>query len=121
MTPRVRALVTMVAGVFSGVASAADSCDRATNIVGNCWTVHGRISITNGTPGVRIWPVGTMRLLAVAGPEDNPFMPSDIFSKLTVRNEAFGNFEVCPLTAERAHEMQFVCVRSVSKLLVRDR
>ena len=37
----------------------------ATAIIGDCFEIHGRLSLYNGTPSVRLWPVGTKRLLGV--------------------------------------------------------
>ena len=40
-------------------------CRGNTDLVGECFEFHGRMFVSNGTPGVRIWPVGTKRLLGV--------------------------------------------------------
>src|ERR1700754_4715838 len=35
-----------------------------------CRTVHGRISAANGNPSIRIWVVGTKRMLGVGSQDD---------------------------------------------------
>lgn len=39
---------------------------------GRCFVVHGRLAIGNGTPSVRIWPVGTKRILGVNDAQNDP-------------------------------------------------
>ena len=98
---------------------ASGGCDHAPTPAADCRIVHGRLSVTNGTPDVRIWPVGTKRLLGVSGPEEHPYVPDGLLAKIKPTEEIFGDFDVCPLTPERSGEMQLVCVRSASNLVVR--
>ena len=100
---------------------ASGGCDRAPTPVADCRSVHGRLSVTSGTPSVRIWPVGTTQLLGVSGPEEHPFIPDNLMSKLNLSDDIFGDFVVCPLTRERPGEMQLVCVQSASELVIRAR
>jgi hypothetical protein len=44
-------------------------CKGNPKIIAACYTVHGRATFGPGTPALRIWPVGTKRMLGVtAGP-----------------------------------------------------
>ncbi len=81
-----------------------------------------RARFGNGTPALRIWPIGTRRLLGVtAGPiaddADAPICPKEM---LKWPAEEYGDFAVCPFTHERPGHMQMVCVESVSHPVVHD-
>jgi hypothetical protein len=50
-------------------------CKGSYRLVGGCFVVRGRMAFYNGTHNVRIWPIGTHRLLGVEyvpGSIDNP-------------------------------------------------
>jgi hypothetical protein len=97
-------------------------CKDNPELVGACYVVHGRARFGNGTPALRIWPVGTKRMLRVtarpvADDADEPIVPKNLrFGPL---GEAFGDFEVCPFTPERKGEMQMVCIQSVKNLSIK--
>jgi hypothetical protein len=83
-----------------------------------CYRVHGRLFAANGTPSLRIWPVGTRRLLGVhddANPEALPpelrggHAPS-MGAPDDERVEVYGDFTVCPLTRDRPGHMRMVTV-----------
>ena len=83
----------------------------------------------NGTFNVRVWRIGTKRLLGVAlvpdsiskkHPDGIYWMPAELSDTLTFGVQIFGDFDVCPLTRERSGAMQFVCVESAAHLLVKD-
>src|SRR5580698_5214283 len=80
-------------------------CKGSPKLVGDCYQVHGRIQAGNGTPMIRIWKIGTNRMLGVPyGSEDgNPEVVSlpDVLEKTDILNQAvFADFVVCPLTKE---------------------
>ncbi|HET9407246.1 MAG TPA: hypothetical protein VFO39_08405 [Candidatus Sulfotelmatobacter sp.] len=95
----------------------------------NCYWTHGRLSIYNGNPTFRLWKIGTHRLLGIySGPGFGPFdaglneeddleLPTNLkgynFTKATV----FGDFEVCPLAAEKEGRMQPACIESAKNLV----
>src|SRR6185436_18627177 len=80
------------------------SCRNRPDVVGKCFTVHGRLSVYNGTPSIRLWPMGTKRLLGVIDPGDSSnapgptILPIEIRNKLDWNKDVFGDFSVCPLT-----------------------
>jgi hypothetical protein len=77
----------------------------------------------NGTPSFRIWVIGTNRLLGVHEIEygdnpERPLMPVQLGQQMGGdKYELYGDFEVCPLTKERAGWMQMVCVESASHVV----
>jgi len=89
-----------------------------------CRTVHGRMQVTNGTPSVRIWVVGTKRILGVHQ-QDTQFeeLPAHILKVWRSKGPPwehmlYGDFKVCPLTRDRPGWMQMVRVESGKNLFV---
>jgi len=119
--PSVWMISAFLGSLASGSSLAEGGCLDSMKIVGECRTVHGRLTLANGR--TRIWLVGTKRLLAVASREDEtPYLPKSAASKLEPdTNEIFGDFNVCPLSDFKPDEMQWVCVRSASSLVSRKR
>jgi hypothetical protein len=104
----------------SAVATPPAPCKGSLKLVGACYMVHGRATYGPGTPALRIWPVGTHRMLGitagrVADDADAPIIPQNFVIE-SGKREAWGDFEVCPFTPERTGAMQMVCVESVKHL-----
>jgi len=106
-----------------------------------CYWTRGRITCCNGNPSMRMWKVGTKRILGLFSgpnswridPEDNehPELPVNLdkaydaeYKRRSALKDpdaglpepAFGDFEVCPLEPERKGEMQAVCVESAKNI-----
>ena len=99
-------------------------CKDNPKVVAACYVVHGRATFGPGTPALRIWPVGTKRMLGVtAGPHaddaDEPICPKEMLIFGTEVEAVFGDYKVCPFTLEREGAMQMVCVESASNLVVK--
>jgi hypothetical protein len=88
-----------------------------------CYWTHGRLSLYNGgRPNLRLWKIGTRRLLGMfSGPgalgngdyeEDGVELPAEISNHDFTKSPVFGYFEVCPLAAEREGAMQPACIES---------
>ncbi len=92
-------------------------CKANPAVVSACYSVRGRLSAYNGTPSLRIWPVGSGRLLGVL-PSENEIVPNNIRAKVTFSQSVLANLEVCPFSRARAGEMQFVCVESATNVVV---
>jgi len=104
---------------------AADHCKNNAYLVGQCFRLHGRAFFSNGTPSLRIWHVGTKRILGVsAHPEaddaEDPIAPANLLSALGGFDHfVFGDFEVCPFTPKRQGHMQMVCVERAENLVLK--
>lgn len=102
------------------------SCRNRPDVLGKCFRVHGRLSVYNGTPSIRLWPMGTKRLLGVIDPNDvsnapgPTILPLDIKNKLDWDKDVFGDFIVCPLTRQQRGRMQTVCIADGKNLTVRE-
>jgi hypothetical protein len=102
----------------------ARQCKESPKVVSACYIVHGRASFGSGTPALRIWPVGTKRMLGVtAGPvaddADSPICPKKMLQFTAGSEKIFSDFEVCPFTPKKEGAMQMVCVESASHLVVK--
>src|SRR5262252_6452678 len=103
------------------------TCRSRADVVGKCFKVHGRLSVYNGTPSIRLWPVGTKRLLGIIDPQDishapgPSIIPASIMGQLNGDKEIFGDYLVCPLTRSEPGRMQTVCIESGKNLSVRQR
>jgi len=98
-------------------------CKGNPDLVGECFHVHGRVYIANGGPQMRIWRVGTDRVLGVV-PSEDEIIPDKLNKALfndagELANDVYGDFDVCPFTKRKPEEMQMVCVESASHLVVK--
>ncbi len=128
---KLRALVAVALMTLDGAAAAApprSSCRSHPDLVGRCRTVHGRLSVWNGTPSLRIWIVSTRRILGVSewrmAEMERELLPANVweaFGDDPPEREVFGDYEVCPFTRQRPGWMQMVCVASARRLVVRSR
>jgi len=98
-------------------------CREHPQVNSPCFTVHGRMRLYNGTPCVRIWPIGTHRILGVS---ENRFynaeyanLPPELSKLLRGENEIFADFIVCPFMPDEPGVMRLVCVDSASNIVVR--
>lgn len=101
------------------------SCRAHPQVIGRCFNVRARLSVYNGAPAVRLWRVGTRRMLGVS---EQRFaipgyrnIPADIESQIGPDVDVFGDFLVCPFTPQRPGEMQLVCIEAGKNLAVRKR
>jgi hypothetical protein len=82
--------------------------------------MRGRAALYNGNPTVRIWKVGTRRLLGVSGRRCEPPacepLPANVRTALDWEHQVFADFVLCPLTRERPGVMQMVCIDAASHL-----
>jgi hypothetical protein len=108
-----------------------------------CYWTHGRLSVYNGNPSLRIWKIGTRRIVGVFnGPshfpprtiadDESPDLPVNLeraceadhrrWKKSGVRYYEFpvifADLEVCPLEPEKKDEMQAVCVESAKNIFL---
>jgi hypothetical protein len=109
---------TKVPRFAKAIAEQVQACKTDPDIIGECFTVHGRLSAWNGSPTMRIWRVGTNRIL---GDHYDWPLPEDLAEHMNWDVEAWGDFEVCPFRKERPGVMQMVCVEAASHVSYRSR
>ena len=118
--------VCAVVGTRSSQATADDKpCSKHPQLVGTCFTVRGRLSVYNGAPALRIWRIGTKRILGVS---EQRFavpgyrnVPENIRAEIDQDKALFGDYVVCPFTKPKENEMQMVCIEKVTNLVVKKR
>jgi hypothetical protein len=95
----------------------------------SCYWTHGRLAVYNGRPPLRLWKIGTRRILAIySGPSIkrgderdmmNPELPPNLKTLFRASDERIlGDFEVCPIDADRPGEMQAACIESAKNIFV---
>ena len=102
-------LVTVLLASASVDAAEYKACSESPELVGTCWNLRGRVSYFNGNPSIRIWPVGTNRMLGVRE-SDPPLLPPELQERLSWQSSVFSDLRVCPLSAQQRGHMQIVCV-----------
>jgi hypothetical protein len=112
------ALALTVAASLTVSASPAPRCEGRADLVGPCFELRGRLQPYNGNPAIRIWPIGTKRLLGVEEPGEAPTVPPNVREWLAFGTIVYGNFRVCPLTDEKPGSMRTVCVEHATQLRV---
>ncbi len=121
-------LVLILGGSVSAMSpplQAQKSCREHPQLIGKCFNVRGRLSVYNGAPAVRLWHIGTRRVLGIS---EQRFslpgyrnLPEDLSQKLNGENSIIGNFLVCPFTPAKPREMQLVCIESAKDVVVKKR
>ena len=95
------------------------SCAADARISDPCYTVHGRLSLWNGSPALRIWIVGTKRVLGVSegrfAPDGYESLPSG-FPKPEWGMNYYGNYTVCPFEKDRPGAMRLVCLSTAANV-----
>ena len=101
------------------------SCREHPQVIGKCFAVRGRLSVYNGAPAVRLWRIGTRRVLGVSEQRFNlpgyRNLPESLTQQLNGDNEIVGDFLVCPFTRPKPREMQLVCIESAKNVSVQNR
>ena len=100
-------------------------CRKHPRLAAPCFTARGRMNFANGAPSVRVWLVGTKRVVGVSeGKYHDPKycnLPAEIVAKLSWDTDLFGDFVFCPFEHSQPGVMQLVCVDSGTNLVVRAR
>ncbi len=104
------------------------ACAASNLLVGECFTVHGRMTSCTSVPNVRIWIVGTRRVLGVADAKGDVAgdevltgkLDQEMFTLPPCTKAAWGDFTVCPLTLSRPGVMQRVCIAEATKLIFKE-
>lgn len=100
-------------------------CSCHPKITGEPFVVHGRLSLYNGAPAVRLWIIGTNRILGVSEgrfyAEGFRNLPESIEEKLDWDTVLYGDFFVYPFTPAKPGVMQLICIESVKNMVIKKR
>lgn len=120
---------------------------KAPDNAGMCYWTRGRLAFYNGNPSMRLWKIGTKRILGIySGPNseridpldnEHPEFPAnldqsydaDVKWQVTAKAQGkipvegvpdpvFADFEVCPLEPEHSGVMQAACIESAKNIFV---
>lgn len=115
------------------------SCKTPENATMCYWT-RGELRCCNGNPAMRMWKVGTNRILGIVSgrdawkldPDDNehPKLPRNVDQAYRAEYKRtgekapvprlsgplYGDFEICPLEPEHPGWMQDVCIESAKNI-----
>jgi len=94
-------------------------CRLNPQVVGDCFTVHGRLSIWNGNPTMRIWKIGTKSMLGIREGTRLPKELEDVLGDFDT--EIYADFQVCPMTRSKSGHMQIVCVQAAKNIHISKR
>ena len=94
-----------------------------------CYWTRGRLWIAQGGPSIRLWPVGTRRILGIVNPKPGVIdydgadaIPPKVADALTDGVFVWGTYHVCPIAPERPGWMRFIFIdRAAGKLFVQKR
>jgi len=115
----------LVEATVGGSPVTEKSCRSHPKLVGSCFKVHGRLSVFNGAPALRIWKIGTSRMFGISDQrfvvEGYRNIPEDLRSQVDQDKDVFADFTVCPFTKQKEHEMQIVCVEKANNVVVKKR
>lgn len=120
-------VVALMSGLFltQSNSSGVKDCHEHPKLVGSCFDVNGRLSVYNGAPALRIWRVGTKRMLGISEQrfalEGFRKVPEEVEQAIKPDVELFGIYTVCPFTRPKTGEMQLVCVDKVKNLSIKPR
>ena len=126
---RLIATIAILATCVTGTANSEEQAKKGTckehpMLSGPCYKVRGRMSLSNGTPSVRIWPVGTKRILGISEGrfylEEYANIPEELVRQLTWDNAIFADFTLCPFTDDKPSVMRLVCVESAENVEIRN-
>jgi hypothetical protein len=124
-----RVIVILVVGIVTQAMAQEKGvpCEQSKIIVDRCFVVHGRLSVANGDPDIRIWKIGTNRVLGVvdgAGQaETENVLPAQLRTIVggaepNPEDTVWADFKVCPQTRSRPGWMQMVCLKSAAHVFL---
>ena len=101
------------------------SCKDHPMVSGPCLRVRGRMALYNGTPSLRIWAVGTKRILGISEGrfylEGYDNVPRELVLQLTWDTVMFADFTICPFADDQPGVMRLICVESAENISIRKR
>jgi hypothetical protein len=111
--------------IFADTSAVTHWCRANPQVSGACFVIRGRASAFEGSPSIRIWPIGSNRLLGISegryNDKQHSNAPADLEQALSAGPNAtyvYGSFEVCPFEPDVLGLMRLVCVETVRGMRV---
>jgi hypothetical protein len=97
----------------------------------SCFHAHAKLTLGNGTPSVRLWPIGSHHVYGIFSnrygfkhdtptlDNESPELPSNVTKHIPNQGgwTMYGDFEVCPLEPHIEGHMQAACIASASHVI----
>ena len=102
-------------------------CNHGSGFVAPCRKIRGRLRVYSDNVPLRIWPVGTSRLLGVQSDQSSFYLsvtchlPEALSHIIGSDVDIYADFIVRPLTNASTESMERVCVASMSAVRVKHR
>ena len=126
----VRIILIFITFIFISYCSAQEDtsevsckpCRQHPKVIGKGFIVHGALRYYNGTPSIRLWKIGTHRILGIS--EGLYYLkgycniPEWLETKLDWNIEIIGDFKVYPFDESKPGVMQYVCIDTAYNLKI---
>ena len=128
-----RAALWMAAGLslvcgYALADEAGQSCKTSHNLVGACFTVHGRLFEVSGRPRIHIDRTDAGQIFGVLDrqslAESSELVPGNVSALLMpapATTDIYGDYEICPFEKDTTGSLRAVCIQSASHLTARRR
>jgi len=107
---------------------AGRSCKTSHNLVGACFTVHGRLFEAKEIPRIRIDGTGGRQIFGVLDrqsmSESTELIPAIVGALLMPApgvTDVYGDYEICPFEKDTTGAIRAVCIQNASHLTARRR
>jgi hypothetical protein len=107
---------------------AGQSCKTSHNLVGACFTVHGRLFEAKNRPRIRIDGTGARQIFGILdrqslaeSPELIPATVNALRMAAPAATDIYGDYEICPFEKDTTGSLRAVCIQSASHLIARRR
>jgi hypothetical protein len=84
------------------------SCQSDPDLVGACYRMRGRVSVSSDGVGMRVWQVGTAKVMDLA----EGMLPDELAEQVTPAMRVYANMLVCPVHANGPKAPDTVCIES---------
>jgi hypothetical protein len=122
------AVVISLLGGSALAAEAGTTCRTSHNLVGACFTVHGRLFEADVPPRIRIDATGGKQILGVLdrqslteSAEMVPAAANALLMAAPSTTDIYGDYEVCPFEKDTSGPMRAVCIQSATHVVARQR
>ena len=132
MLRRLAILVLLVSAKALANESYRDQPCKTPEVAPSCFQTHGRLTLGNGTPAVRLWPFHTHHLYGIYSNKygfrhDGTTLDNESPEGLTLVRKyipntggwtLYGDFDVCPLEPRISGHMQAACIASATHVAI---
>jgi hypothetical protein len=86
------------------------SCQSDPDLAGACYRMRGRVSMSGDGAGMRVWQVGTPKVMELA----EGMLPDELADQVTPAMRVYANMLVCPVHGSGGKAPPAVCIESAA-------